>query len=199
MEKEEREREEDGGYIASSIHSAENHRGTFRGVPMRVETGEKERNGGEKKRELVASTKLKQKAWGNTSCRSKRTSTHAVVTLVFSSSRLDSRLSSLSPSLPLISNRTTVLLSIRPAPATCFFLPTPPPHLPPPVVGRSLFFFLFVVYYASAYTFDVGNYAATYSEDTLPGKGDSFAACTAFSMSWTEWTNRARSLKRATL
>lgn len=61
---------EEDGYIGGSIHSAENHRGTFRGAPMREETREKERDEGKKARELVASMKLKQKTWGNTSCRS---------------------------------------------------------------------------------------------------------------------------------
>lgn len=53
-------------YIPNSIHSAENHRGTFRGAPARGEIREKNDSErgvkGEKARELLASTKLKQKA-----------------------------------------------------------------------------------------------------------------------------------------
>lgn len=52
------------GYIGGGIHSAENHRGTFRGAPVREETREKERDEGKKARELVASMKLKQKNVG---------------------------------------------------------------------------------------------------------------------------------------
>lgn len=145
------------GYIGGGIHSAENHRGTFRGAPVREETREKERDEGKKARELVASMKLKQKTWGNTSCRSERTATHAHAPLIFPPSRLHSHLSSLSPLFFSVTGLTEpyVPLSIRPCTQTCsfsrwakffFFL-------------LLLSFFLFAVYYASAYTFDGGNYA----------------------------------------
>lgn len=82
-------------YRRQHPHSAENHRGTFRGAPMREETREKERDEGKKARELVASMKLKQKTWGNISCRSERTVTHAVTALILSPSHLHSHLFSL--------------------------------------------------------------------------------------------------------
>lgn len=108
---------------------------------MREETREKERDEGKKARELVASMKLKQKTWGNTSCRSERTATHAVTPLIFSPSRLHSHLSSLlSFSLPLVlQNRT--LLSIRPCTQTCSFSCWAE-------LFFFIFFFFFVVYYA---------------------------------------------------
>lgn len=134
------------GYIGGGIHSAENHRGTFRGAPVREETREKERDEGKKARELVASMKLKQKTWGNTSCRSERTATHAHAPLIFPPSRLHSHLSSLSLlsfSLSLVLQNPTYLSpSVRARKFVLF----------PAGRSFSFFFFFFLFFFLSFIT-----------------------------------------------